>query len=188
MDAAYPFYCQYPAAGKELLRAAACIIAGQGRGTFYQTDAGEPACKTGLVMLGARRGLYIKNFRTAFRAAVRLSVIPPVIDVIIFVPAVVTHGELFHYGTLPVIGQRFDDRISGAAVCTVDKRITISPVRGSAQFGLAFGAHGDIRGNEGCACFHAAFPYCKLFKSIGWPLKLFRSDRFDLRQRRWRVL
>ena len=61
--------------------------------------------------------------RPAHRAAVRLCVIAPVLNVPIFLPAGRTHGEILHRGAGPVIGKSLYNGKAGAAIGTVDKRI-----------------------------------------------------------------
>ena len=172
MDAADPLYSEYASVCQKFLRPAERIISGH-----------AAVGRTG-------SGIRIKDFRSAVGTAVRLSVIPPVLDITVLVRAVLTHGKLFHYSTLPVIGERFDDRVSGAAVCTVDKWITVSAVRRIIELGFTFRAHGDIGRYESGSCTDAAFAYCKAVKRPGVlrcirrSIDVFRPDRFDLCHRR----
>ena len=172
MDAADPLYSEYASVCQKFLRPAECIVPGH-------TAVG----RTG-------SGIRIKDFRTAVGTAVRLSVIPPVLDITVLVRAVLTHGKLFHYSTLPVIGERFDDRVSGAAVCTVDKRIPVSAVCFCIKFCLAFRTHGNVRGYEGRPCVSPAFQDFESgeVRRARILRNSFRSDSFHRRHGRRRHL
>ena len=61
----------------------------------------------------------------------------------VFPPAVGTHGKGGHRGLLPVVRQITDDGETGAAMRTVDKRIT-QAMRLPHPVGKAFGANSDI--------------------------------------------
>ena len=172
MDAANPFYRENAAACQKFLRPEKSIVSGYAAG----------------VCTGS--GIRIKDFRTAVGTAVRLSVISPVVDITVFVCAVLTHEKLLHYSTFPVIGERFYDRVSGSAVRAVDEWITVSTVRRIIELGFTFGAHCDIRGYESGSCTDTALAYCKAVKRPGVlrcirrSIDVFRPDRFDLCHRR----
>ena len=71
-----------------------------------------------------------KHLRPAVRAAVRLRVIAPVFNIMVFPLAVRTHGKGAHGGPAPVIGHIPDDGKARAAVGAVDERITVTAVVG----------------------------------------------------------
>ena len=62
--------------------------------------------------------------------------------------AIGTHRETSHCGLISVVGEVFDDRVAGAAVCTVDERIEVAPVRGGHHFLFAVFTDRDVRRYE----------------------------------------
>ena len=116
--------------------------------------------------------------------------VPPVVDVCVFIFTVITHGKLFHYSPFPVIGKSFYNRISWPAVRTVDKGITVSAIRWIVEFGFTLRTHGNIRRNESRSGSYAAASYRKpvkisdILRRIRRSACIFCSDRFDLCHRR----
>ena len=68
--------------------------------------------------------------------------------IFVFFAAVCTHREASHSGLISIVGEVFDDRVSGATVCTVDKRIAVASVLGRHHFLFAVLADGDVRRYE----------------------------------------
>ncbi len=88
------------------------------------------------------------QMRAAIRTSVRLGVKPPVHRVLVLGPAGIAHPEPTHRRGGSVVGQRLNDRVSGAAVGAVGKRILIAPVVAVEYLPAAFTASGDVRQNE----------------------------------------
>src|SRR5699024_11544782 len=89
--------------------------------------------------------VHIECAGTTCGTAVRLSVISAVADVGILFMAVTAHDKPLHSGPFSVIGQTADDRITGAAVRAVDKRVAVSPIRAIVQLCRTFRTDGKIR-------------------------------------------
>ena len=163
--------------------------------SFYRQDTA--ACQK---FLGRAQSLFpffgkpvllqAENLGTAFGAAIRLRVITAVADIVVFVTAVFTHPEFVHDCPVPVIGKRFYDRVTGAAVCTVDKRIPVSAVCFCIKFCLAFRTHGNVGGYEGCPCVSPAFQDFESgeVRRARILRNSFRSDSFHRRHGRRRHL
>src|SRR5690606_30479027 len=98
-----------------------------------------------------RAGFGVVQAWAAVGAGDGLGVETAVGGIVVFAGAALAHRESGHGGTGPVVGQRGDDGEAGTAVGAVDERVPVPAVGGIAQFGLARGAEGDVRGGEGAA-------------------------------------
>ena len=86
---------------------------------------------------------------TALWAGIGLGVKTPVLRVVVFGLAQLTHVEMSHGGVWPIVRQRFDNAETGAAVGTVDKGIQITAVVWIEQLASAICTGGDIRQHNG---------------------------------------
>ena len=89
------------------------------------------------------------DLRATLGAAVWLGMKSPVRRIVILFFTFRTHGECFHRGFGPVIGDGFDYGEPGSAVCTGDERVTKPSVRGIKEFVTAVPAESDIRRDAG---------------------------------------
>ena len=87
----------------------------------------------------------IEDPRPADGTAVRLGVVAPVFDVVVFPVAVRAHGKDAHGGLRPVIGHILDDGKAWAAIGAVDKGITVTPVFRIQQLPQAVVTDADVR-------------------------------------------
>ena len=90
--------------------------------------------------------------RAAVRAGDGLGVEPSVGDVGVLSLALRAHGEFGHGGVWAVVGDGFNYRISGAAVCAVDEGVAIAEIVGVGQFAEAIFAGCDVRSDLGKGC------------------------------------
>lgn len=90
-----------------------------------------------------------REARTTFRAGVRLRMETPIRRIVVFAPAVRTHGEGRHAGVRPVVGQVARQGVARAAVRAVDEGMAPAPVGGIEQLGEAVRAGGGIRRHRG---------------------------------------
>ncbi len=98
-------------------------------------------------------------------AGIWLGVESTVSWIIVLFSALFTHWKYLHGGTGPVVGHGFDYGEPGAAVCAVDKGVTITPVLWVKEFPDAFSTYSHVRGDEDfalAACltrkYHKALP------------------------------
>jgi hypothetical protein len=77
------------------------------------------------------------QLRPAVGAGYRFGVEAAIADIAILTFAGGTQFEASHGGVRPVIRQSFDQRVSRAALGTVDKRVTVTPVCRGIEFGQA---------------------------------------------------
>ena len=89
-----------------------------------------------------------EHLRPADGAAVGLSVIAPVLDIVVFPVAVGTHGELAHRGLAAVVWHVLYNSKARTAVGAVYKRIFIPPVVPVAQLTQTIVTDADIRRDE----------------------------------------
>ncbi len=89
------------------------------------------------------------NVWAANRTGVRLGMKPAICRIIIFFPALPTHCKMFHRGVWPVIGDIVYDRITRAAVGTVDEGILVATVVRIKQLSKTIVAYSHIRRNQG---------------------------------------
>jgi len=66
--------------------------------------------------------------RTALRTSIWFGMKSPIKGIFIFCLACVTHFKLFHAGIDAIVWQRFHNRKTGTAICTIRKWILITPI------------------------------------------------------------
>ena len=89
-----------------------------------------------------------EHLRAAVRAAVRLGMIAPILNIAILPVTVRAHGKGAHRCLCPVIGHVLYNGEPRAAVGAVDERIAVTPVAGRSQLTQAVVTDAYIRGNE----------------------------------------
>ena len=86
--------------------------------------------------------------RAAGGTGVRLGVETPVGGIVVFRLAVRAHREAAHRGIRAVVGQRFDDAETRAAIRAVGERVAVAAIPRIENFAQAIGAGRDVRENE----------------------------------------
>src|SRR4030042_2434349 len=95
--------------------------------------------------------LFIFNFQldmgTTYRTGIRLGVKSPVFRIVIFSFTIRTQLKYGHGGVRPVVRNGPCDRISGSAVCTVNKGVEVSSVISVKEFPETVLTYRHIRRN-----------------------------------------
>ena len=93
-------------------------------------------------------GIIIPQRRPAVRAAVRLGVVAPVLDVVILAVTVRAHRKGFHRGLRPVIGDILDNGETRSAIGAVDEGKAVAPVCRVSHLAQAVRTDADIRRDQ----------------------------------------
>jgi len=86
--------------------------------------------------------------RATYLTCIGLGVESPVLWIVVFVPTLFTHPEMFHGCVRSIIGDVINNGISGTAVGAVDERILMATVTRVQELMKAVFTYGNIGGDE----------------------------------------